>query len=153
MPGSQVSTPKPCFFDTNILIYATIDQDAEKQRHAATLIARAIAEGEFAISAQVLKEFANTLVKKSDKTFKTIRQTVERFSPYAIVADTPALVLKALDIQNAHGLQFFDALLEKANVVGTPGEGFGENGKGYFRLTAFGSYENTLKACGFFKTL
>ena len=111
MPGSQVSTPKPCFFDTNILIYATIDQDAEKQRHAATLIARAIAEGEFAISAQVLKEFANTLVKKSDKTFKTIRQTVERFSPYAIVADTPALVLKALDIQNAHGLQFFDALL------------------------------------------
>ena len=35
--------------------------------------------------------------------------------------------------------QFFDYLLQNAAVVGTPGEGFGENGKGYFRLTSFGS--------------
>ena len=41
---------------------------------------------------------------------------------------------------------FFDYLLEKANVVGTPGSGFGPSGEGYFRLTAFGSYENTLAA-------
>ncbi|MBR3621575.1 MAG: LL-diaminopimelate aminotransferase [Clostridia bacterium] len=42
--------------------------------------------------------------------------------------------------------EFFDALLEKANVVGTPGEGFGENGKGYFRLTSFSTHENTVEA-------
>ena len=42
--------------------------------------------------------------------------------------------------------EFFDYLLEKANVVGTPGSGFGPSGEGYFRLTAFGSYENTLEA-------
>lgn len=42
--------------------------------------------------------------------------------------------------------EFFDLLLEKANVVGTPGSGFGPSGEGYFRLTAFGTYENTLKA-------
>ena len=42
--------------------------------------------------------------------------------------------------------EFFDRLLEKAAVVGTPGSGFGPSGEGYFRLTAFGSYENTLKA-------
>ena len=41
---------------------------------------------------------------------------------------------------------FFDYLLEQANVVGTPGSGFGPSGEGYFRLTAFGSYENTLRA-------
>lgn len=41
---------------------------------------------------------------------------------------------------------FFDYLLEKANVVGTPGSGFGPSGEGCFRLTAFGSYENTLAA-------
>lgn len=41
---------------------------------------------------------------------------------------------------------FFDYLLEKANVVGTPGSGFGPSGEGYFRLTAFGTYENTLEA-------
>lgn len=42
--------------------------------------------------------------------------------------------------------EFFDFLLEKANVVGTPGSGFGPSGEGYFRLTAFGSYENTVEA-------
>lgn len=42
--------------------------------------------------------------------------------------------------------EFFDELLFKANVVGTPGSGFGPSGEGYFRLTAFGSYENTLEA-------
>lgn len=42
--------------------------------------------------------------------------------------------------------EFFDYLLEKANVVGTPGSGFGPNGEGYFRLTAFGSLENTIEA-------
>lgn len=42
--------------------------------------------------------------------------------------------------------EFFDYLLEQANVVGTPGSGFGPSGEGYFRLTAFGSYENTVEA-------
>ena len=42
--------------------------------------------------------------------------------------------------------EFFDYLLEKANVVGTPGSGFGPSGEGYFRLTAFGTYEATVEA-------
>ncbi|MBQ7370436.1 MAG: LL-diaminopimelate aminotransferase [Blautia sp.] len=42
--------------------------------------------------------------------------------------------------------EFFDYLLETAHVVGTPGSGFGAHGEGYFRLTAFGTYENTVEA-------
>ena len=42
--------------------------------------------------------------------------------------------------------EFFDKLLHEAQVVGTPGEGFGRAGEGYFRLTAFGSRENTREA-------
>jgi LL-diaminopimelate aminotransferase len=42
--------------------------------------------------------------------------------------------------------EFFDFLLNTANVVGTPGSGFGPSGEGFFRLTAFGSYENILEA-------
>ncbi len=42
--------------------------------------------------------------------------------------------------------EYFDVLLTKANVVGTPGAGFGKNGEGYFRLTAFGDRENTMEA-------
>ena len=42
--------------------------------------------------------------------------------------------------------EFFDYLLENVQIVGTPGSGFGKNGEGYFRLTSFGSRENTLEA-------
>ena len=49
--------------------------------------------------------------------------------------------------------EFFDYLLEKANVVGTPGSGFGPHGEGYFRLTAFGTYENTVAAVERMKAL
>jgi LL-diaminopimelate aminotransferase len=45
------------------------------------------------------------------------------------------------------GWEFFDLLLEKYGIVGTPGEGFGEAGSGFFRLTAFGSAEATAEAC------
>ena len=42
--------------------------------------------------------------------------------------------------------EFFDKLLEEVNVVGTPGSGFGPHGEGYFRLTAFGTKENSIEA-------
>lgn len=47
---------------------------------------------------------------------------------------------------NMESWEFFDYLLENAQVVGTPGEGFGACGKGYFRLTSFGDRENTIEA-------
>ena len=47
---------------------------------------------------------------------------------------------------------FFDKLLTEANIAGTPGSGFGPSGQGYFRLTAFGSRENTMEAIDRFKT-
>ena len=49
--------------------------------------------------------------------------------------------------------EFFDYLLNNANIVGTPGSGFGPSGEGYFRLTAFGTHENTLKAIERIKNL
>lgn len=54
---------------------------------------------------------------------------------------------------NMDSWQFFDYLLENAQVVGTPGAGFGKNGKNFFRLTAFGSEETTLKATQRIKNL
>lgn len=48
--------------------------------------------------------------------------------------------------KNMGSWEFFDMLLEKANVVGTPGVGFGPSGEGYFRLTAFGERKNTEEA-------
>lgn len=48
---------------------------------------------------------------------------------------------------------YFDYLLHEADVVGTPGSGFGQNGEGYFRLTAFGNRENTIEAVNRIKRL
>lgn len=49
--------------------------------------------------------------------------------------------------------EFFDYLLNEIQVVGTPGSGFGKNGEGFFRLTAFGSRESTIEACARLKKL
>ena len=56
----------------------------------------------------------------------------------------PYIWLKTPD--NMTSWEFFDYLLENLNIVGTPGSGFGPSGEGYFRLTAFGSLENTKEA-------
>jgi LL-diaminopimelate aminotransferase len=58
--------------------------------------------------------------------------------------NSPYLWLKCP--KNMGSWEFFDYLLESAQLVGTPGAGFGEAGEGYFRLTSFGSRENTLEA-------
>lgn len=65
--------------------------------------------------------------------------------------NAPYIWLKTPD--NMTSWEFFDCLLERVNVVGTPGSGFGPSGEGYFRLTAFGSYENTVEAVDRMKKL
>ena len=76
------------------------------------------------------KILSNLLLKKG------IRFTGGECSPY--------LWLECPD--NMMSWDFFDMLLEKAQIVGTPGAGFGPAGEGYFRLTSFGSRENTIEA-------
>lgn len=58
--------------------------------------------------------------------------------------NAPYIWLKTPD--NMTSWEFFDKLLNNAQIVGTPGSGFGASGEGFFRLTAFGTYENTLEA-------
>lgn len=65
--------------------------------------------------------------------------------------NAPYIWLKTKD--NMTSWEFFDYLLTTANVVGTPGSGFGPSGEHYFRLTAFGTYENTVRAIDRIKKL
>ena len=76
---------------------------------------------------------------------KIIKQGLESagFTCYGGI-NSPYIWLKVP--KNMTSWEFFDKLLEEVNVVGTPGSGFGTNGEGYFRLTAFGTKENTLEA-------
>ena len=54
---------------------------------------------------------------------------------------------------NMKSWDFFDKLLTEIEVVGTPGAGFGNNGEGFFRLTAFNNHENTKEAMERFKSI
>ncbi|HOP74197.1 MAG TPA: LL-diaminopimelate aminotransferase [Bacillota bacterium] len=65
--------------------------------------------------------------------------------------NAPYIWLKTPD--NLSSWEFFDKLLSEVQVVGTPGAGFGPSGEGYFRLTAFGSRENTERAMERIKSL
>ena len=86
------------------------------------------------------------------KNAKTIKEGLSQagFTVFGGV-NAPYIWLKTPDGMSSW--EFFDYLLEKANVVGTPGSGFGPSGEGYFRLTAFGTYENTVKAIDRMKAL
>lgn len=76
---------------------------------------------------------------------EAITKTLDELSIwYTGGKNSPYIWLKCPN--NMKSWEFFDLLLTKANVVGTPGAGFGSGGEGFFRLTAFGSYENTKEA-------
>ena len=95
----------------------------------------------------------------SEQGQKEIKENIDYYKKNAkIIADTlskhniwftggihsPYIWLKCPN--NMTSWEFFDFLLEKAQVVGTPGAGFGKNGEGFFRLTSFGTNELTKEA-------
>ena len=81
-------------------------------------------------------------------TWKTPRPSVagckRRDWTFTGGVNAPYIWLKTPDGMDSW--RFFEALLNRFGIVGTPGVGFGPSGEGYFRLTAFGSHENTRKA-------
>jgi LL-diaminopimelate aminotransferase len=102
----------------------------------------------------------------TDSGLSQIKSNIDYYMQNArLIADT----LSSLDIwytggknspyiwlkcpNNMLSWEFFDYLLERANVVGTPGTGFGKNGEGFFRLTAFGNRENVNTAMERFKAV
>ncbi len=83
---------------------------------------------------------------------KVISETLTRLGIWHVGGKhSPYIWLKCPN--NMSSWDFFDYLLENIQVVGTPGAGFGKNGEGYFRLTSFGSKENTIEAMKRFEKL
>ena len=86
------------------------------------------------------------------KNARTIRDGLKN-AGYTVYGGVNAPYIWLKTPQNMTSWQFFDMLLNDAGVVGTPGSGFGPSGEGYFRLTGFGTYENTVKAIERIKNL
>lgn len=95
-----------------------------------------------------IKEQVATYMKNAKVIYEGLKEA--GYEVYGGV-NSPYVWLKTPDGMTSW--EFFDDLLTRANVVGTPGSGFGPNGEGYFRLTAFGTYENTVKAIERIKSL
>jgi LL-diaminopimelate aminotransferase len=81
-----------------------------------------------------------------------IRKTLEKLG-YEVYGGVNAPYLWLKTPKKMTGWEFFDYLLEKSNVVGTPGSGFGATGEGFFRLSAFGNPANVAEAMERFKKL
>lgn len=111
-----------------------------------------IQKGAEAVYSQEGQNEIKALVKYYMNNAKLIREglTEAGFEVYGGI-NAPYIWLKTPNHMTSW--EFFDYLLETANVVGTPGSGFGPHGEGYFRLTAFGSTENTIEALERIKNL
>ena len=100
------------FLDTNVLVYAALEQDLRKQRIAAVILEHAREQATGVISLQVLREFANTMFRKSDYCPDQIRDMVRRFyNAFPCLPDSYELQMRAIEIKTKHGLQFYDAIM------------------------------------------
>lgn len=107
-------------------------------------------------AAAVFSEEGQCQVKKNIKYYqenaKVISSTLDEMGiKYTGGKNSPYIWLKCPDGMDSW--EFFDYLLKEANVVGTPGSGFGKNGEGWFRLTAFGDKDKTVEAMKRIKNL
>ena len=99
------------FFDTNVFLYAFLNQDVAKKAKAAMLIAQSVKDCTGYVSMQIVNEFCNVMVKKSGKSASEIGNAIGLFTKMQMVVTSLKLVQRALEMREAFNLQFFDSLL------------------------------------------
>ena len=113
-----------------------IESDVLKKIISQTIFAISTQESRPLLTGLNFKITGNVLECIATDSYRLAKKTIILDKEY----DSCNIVIPGKNINE------FDKLLNKAAVVGTPGVGFGPSGEGYFRLTAFGSYENTVAA-------
>lgn len=100
------------FFDSNVLVYASSEQDMRKKGIAAVILEHARDTSTGVISLQVLRELSNALLHKSDYSVSEIRRIAETFhDTFSCMGDSFELQLRAIEIKAKYGIQFYDALI------------------------------------------
>ena len=102
------------FLDTNILVYAALNQDPRKHEIAAGIVRDLIDSDDGAISAQVVNEFTNTMFKKTKRTAENIRALNDVFRVMLRLDMTSGLVDSAISLKQRYDLQYYDALIVAA---------------------------------------
>ena len=101
------------FLDTNVLVYAYQFDHPSKQRVAQDLVRRAIG-GKSVVSAQVLAEFAATLLHKMSATPDAVTAILDKFSVIRLVVSDGELVRRAVEARAAYGIHFYDGMIVAA---------------------------------------
>ena len=99
------------FLDTNVLVYASTEQDVRKRSIAELLIDESIRNGNGAISFQVLREFANVMFKKFGLAADEVRRTLSIFGDLPRVPESEDLLDRGMEIKERYGIPFYDALI------------------------------------------
>ena len=103
-----------CFFDTNILVYSRDPDEPTKRAVARALIENAIEEESFVVSTQVLVEFYATSVRRGLLGPGQALELVRFWGGFDAVPQTPELVARGLELQQAHSLALWDGLIVQA---------------------------------------
>ena len=100
------------FLDTNVLVYAHQRDDPRKQQVARVLLRQAVA-GKFVISAQVLSEFATTLLHKASPqaTPEAAIEILDTLLPIKLVPPDHDLIRRAIEAHASYGLHFYDGMI------------------------------------------
>lgn len=109
------------FIDTNVLLYAVDYTEPGKQARAEALLTRLWRDHSGCLSVQVLQEFYVNATRKLSRPLDadTARQVIEDYSLWVVHAPTSASVLAAIDLQTAHDVSFWDAMvLTSASQLG-----------------------------------
>lgn len=131
--------PAPDFLDTNVLVYAYDSGNSRKQEIAQGLL-RAAITGQFVISAQVLGEFATTLLHKISPALRPtdLLIVLDALAPIKVVPVDSGVIRRAVEVRAKYGLHFFDAMViaaaEKAGCSRIWSEDL-NSGQQYFGLT------------------
>ena len=104
------------FFDTNVLVYSRDSSDRAKQNRARTVVSEAMGEDDFIVSTQVLMEFYATCMRRRLLGAPEALELVHLWSGYDTVAHTPDLIVRALELHQAHSMSPWDALIVQAAV-------------------------------------
>ena len=100
------------FFDTNILVYASTDQDPRKGKIAREVIQHSIeVNHDGCISTQILSEFANVMIGKLHHDRESVDGFLDYYRELLATDVTIDLVRRAIDVKEEYQLQFYDALI------------------------------------------
>ncbi|QIN84194.1 PIN domain-containing protein [Rubrobacter tropicus] len=105
----------PSFFDTNVLVYLVDADEPAKQEVSRGLVQEHLADGDGAISVQVLREFFFASRKlRTPVSYETAREAVEYFAKFSPLQEDADMVLKAVRRTGEMSLSFWDALIVEA---------------------------------------